>query len=131
MDANSSLLLYMNTCFIKLSRFFYQLNSKLHKGQNQRLYRISFQKTSGLAPTYLFLKIESNMVKRQMKFSIVFNEYYTEVWLSPNCEFSIIQKSQFFLVDSFPHTKNSEGQIVNIVPKPRTFKSLKLSSKVF
>lgn len=131
MDTNSTLLLYMNTCFIKLSRFFYHLNSKLHKGQNQRLYRISFKKTSGLAPTYLFLKIEANMVTRQMKFSIVFNEYYIEVWLSPNCEFSIIQKSQFFLVDSFPHTKNSEGKLVNVVPEPRKVKLIKLSSKIF
>ena len=131
MDADSSLLLYMNSCFIKLSRFFYRLNSKLHKGQNRRLYRITFKKTSGLAPTYLFLKIESKMVTKQMKFSIEFNEYYTEVWLSPRCEFNIIQKSQNFLVDSFPQIQNSEGKLVNMIPEPRTFKSFILSPKIF
>ncbi|OMJ72260.1 hypothetical protein SteCoe_29339 [Stentor coeruleus] len=122
MDADPLIYEHLKQSFLRLSKFFYLVNYKIHKKHNTRLYRISFKKTSGLIPTYLNISTSAKSISKQMKFSIAFNEYYLEMWLPPRVEFYITQQNFIFLIDTFPQLTSTSGKLVNMIPEPKSFK---------
>lgn len=121
MDAETCILDHLNHSMSILSKFFYRLRAKTNRKKGMCLYRIAFKKTGGLAQTFIHYGQNRS---RPMKYSISYNEYYIELWLMPKSEFFISQKSQIFLIDSFPQNTNSQGKLVNLTPKKKSFYSL-------
>ena len=119
MDKDLAIFDYLRTACSRLTSFFYLANCKIQKKKDKRLYRITFKKTSRLIPTFLTITSHSKSTTIQMKYSIIHNEYFLEVWLVQRSEFVIIQRNQSYLVDSFPQVANCSGRIVNKVNDPR------------
>lgn len=125
MEQDSESISYLKSSMKKLSRFFFKVNTQLHRKKNHCLYRISFKKTSGLTSTFLHLTSQNQV--RKMNYSLRYNEYYIEIWTIPRSEFYISQHSKAFLIDSYPQIVSKSKEYLNITPEPKKFSSFQLS----
>lgn len=127
MDTDSLIIGHLNKSMSILSRFFYKLNSNINKRKGRCLYRIAFKKTGGLTQTSIHI---TQSQAKLMKYSLTYKEYFIELWLLPKSEFFISQKTQLFLIDSFPQVLNSQGKLVNLTPQKKIFSAVQFLPKL-
>lgn len=110
--------LYIIKAIRSIRNFMYYVQAKYNKKKERTLHRISVNKGYSLFPYILCLSHRNQYKEYPMIYSLSYQEYFIELWLSPESEFIIKSKDSVILDQNYPIKLNSSQRLVNYIQSP-------------
>ena len=112
---------YIQKSVHTLCNFLYYSYCKMKRLKGLHLYRISFTKGLSLISYSVLVSFDNQQKEYRMAYSLKYREYYIELWLGFNMEFSIKSNFDEILLSNYPKKQNKYGKIVNFIQETRIY----------